>query len=294
MSTVNFGEKGAIRQDQPAASATVDFACSTTSAASIKAVASSANTNDNSSTNANANNNSSTSSTTSTIMSKRELLAKPESFQVTLQLEQRELQVADFDKEFLPLLDQLSDVGHIDKTFFREHLQKLHADELQLMLVVEDLALKRICASGTVVVEPKFIHSAGFVGHLEDLVVDSGLRGKGIGRRVTDQLKAFARSKGCYKIILDCAEANVPFYEKCGFKRKGACLSSYFRELTDDTKARFSEAWLVASGQLSGEALRHNNDGRRGVNEVIMAKETAPSLVDGMVIRQLEAGDFDK
>ena len=25
---------------------------------------------------------------------------------------------------------------------------------------------------------------------------------------------------GCYKVILDCAEANVPFYEKCGLTRK--------------------------------------------------------------------------
>ena len=25
---------------------------------------------------------------------------------------------------------------------------------------------------------------------------------------------------GCYKVILDCAEANVVFYEKCGLTRK--------------------------------------------------------------------------
>ena len=25
---------------------------------------------------------------------------------------------------------------------------------------------------------------------------------------------------GCYKVILDCSEANVPFYEKCGLERK--------------------------------------------------------------------------
>ena len=25
---------------------------------------------------------------------------------------------------------------------------------------------------------------------------------------------------GCYKVILDCAEANIVFYEKCGLTRK--------------------------------------------------------------------------
>jgi glucosamine-phosphate N-acetyltransferase len=29
-----------------------------------------------------------------------------------------------------------------------------------------------------------------------------------------------ATKAGCYKVILDCAESNVPFYEKCGLARK--------------------------------------------------------------------------
>jgi hypothetical protein len=29
-----------------------------------------------------------------------------------------------------------------------------------------------------------------------------------------------ARGKGCYKVILDCADHNVAFYEKCGLTRK--------------------------------------------------------------------------
>lgn len=29
-----------------------------------------------------------------------------------------------------------------------------------------------------------------------------------------------AQELGCYKVILDCSEDNVPFYEKCGLTRK--------------------------------------------------------------------------
>lgn len=29
-----------------------------------------------------------------------------------------------------------------------------------------------------------------------------------------------AKEAGCYKVILDCAENNVAFYEKCGLTRK--------------------------------------------------------------------------
>lgn len=38
--------------------------------------------------------------------------------------------------------------------------------------------------------------------------------------RVLDSLISYATELGCYKIILDCAEKNVAFYEKCGLVRK--------------------------------------------------------------------------
>ena len=38
-------------------------------------------------------------------------------------------------------------------------------------------------------------------------------------------LKDVADSLGCYKAILDCSEANIPFYEKCGFDKKGIQMS---------------------------------------------------------------------
>ena len=32
------------------------------------------------------------------------------------------------------------------------------------------------------------------------------------------------KSKGCYKIILDCSNSVIPFYEKCGLKYKDNCM----------------------------------------------------------------------
>jgi hypothetical protein len=37
---------------------------------------------------------------------------------------------------------------------------------------------------------------------------------------VIEALLEAAREAGCYKVILDCAEANAAFYEKCGLTRK--------------------------------------------------------------------------
>lgn len=32
---------------------------------------------------------------------------------------------------------------------------------------------------------------------------------------------------GCYKVILDCSEDNVRFYERCGFVRKEVQMAAY-------------------------------------------------------------------
>jgi hypothetical protein len=38
--------------------------------------------------------------------------------------------------------------------------------------------------------------------------------------RLIDELLRVSKERGCYKVILDCSEANQPFYEKCGLIRK--------------------------------------------------------------------------
>jgi glucosamine-phosphate N-acetyltransferase len=42
-----------------------------------------------------------------------------------------------------------------------------------------------------------------------------------------DQLKEMGRSLGVYKIILDCNEKNMGFYERCGFARKELQMAWY-------------------------------------------------------------------
>jgi glucosamine-phosphate N-acetyltransferase len=96
------------------------------------------------------------------------------------------------------------------------------------MFAVEDRAAGgKIVACGTLFLELKFIHTGGWCGHIEDVVVDKAERGRGLGRLIVSTLKNAAQRLGCYKVILDCADANVGFYEKCGFSRKEVCMARY-------------------------------------------------------------------
>ena len=61
--------------------------------------------------------------------------------------------------------------------------------------------------------------------HIEDVVTHKEYRGKGIGVELMNYCLQFAKDNKCYKIVLDCADHNVAFYEKCGFKLSGNYMS---------------------------------------------------------------------
>jgi len=159
-------------------------------------------------------------------------------FSLLLRLRLRALEQKDFDNHFLVLLSELTEVGELPKSWCEQRLEMLARDDLQEMVVVEDLSDARVCAAGTLVVENKFIHKCGRVGHLEDVVVHVGLRGKGLGSRIVERVLAVARQRGCYKVIVDCAERNVAFYEKCGFSRKDVQMARYFQVGSSPTAAQ--------------------------------------------------------
>lgn len=49
-------------------------------------------------------------------------------------------------------------------------------------------------------------------------------------RSIIERLVEEARAYGCYKIILDCNEKNVAFYEQCGFSRRSVHMAFYYDE----------------------------------------------------------------
>ncbi|KAJ3235611.1 Glucosamine-phosphate N-acetyltransferase-like protein [Chytriomyces hyalinus] len=64
---------------------------------------------------------------------------------------------------------------------------------------VEDIAKSRVIGAGSVVVERKFVHGCGLVGHIEDIVTAESARGLNLGRLIIETLKEIGRQTGCYK-----------------------------------------------------------------------------------------------
>ncbi|KAJ2335016.1 Glucosamine-phosphate N-acetyltransferase-like protein [Coemansia sp. RSA 2681] len=139
----------------------------------------------------------------------------------------RPLEVTDFRKSYVECLANLTVVGDITEQMFAESFEDMQRAGCYFVIVIEDLDSAKIVASGTLVVEQKFIRMCGRVGHIEDIVVAKGQQGKRFGFAIIKQLMELATATGCYKSILDCSLDNVPFYEKCGLENKGIQMAAY-------------------------------------------------------------------
>ena len=134
----------------------------------------------------------------------------------------RELQKEDLGNGFLTTLDSLRKTSNIEKKTANKIFDKIENNPDHIIVVA--LIDGKIVGAATLLLESKFIHDGGIVGHIEDVVVDKNFQGQRIGEKIIRYLLEFAKTKGCYKTILDCVDDVKPFYEKLGFKHNANAL----------------------------------------------------------------------
>lgn len=140
-------------------------------------------------------------------------------------MEFRKLQKSDYYLYYLSLLQQLTVIGDVTQEDFLKTVDYVNSNPNHLIFVLE--LDGKIVASGTLLIEPKFIHNLGKVGHIEDIVIDVNYRHKKIGKLLIDHLTKTAFENGCYKVILDCSESIIPFYRSCGYTQRQVQMSIY-------------------------------------------------------------------
>ncbi len=138
------------------------------------------------------------------------------------QVKIRQIQENDLFQGFLESLDSLRKASDLEEDNAKLVLKKIRSKQNHV-IIVADLE-GQIVGSITLLIEPKFIHQGGLVGHIEDVVVRSELQSKGIGEQLVNAALEYAKNHGCYKTILDCDDNIKPFYEKIGFKRNSNAM----------------------------------------------------------------------
>lgn len=134
----------------------------------------------------------------------------------------RLLEESDLFNGFLQSLDSLRKASDLEREKAKKILQDIKSNPNHIIAVA--ITDGKVVGSTTLLIEPKFIHNGGLVGHIEDVVVDKNYQKKGIGEKLVVYLLDIAKSKGCYKTILDCDDMVKPFYEKIGFKKTSNCM----------------------------------------------------------------------
>lgn len=136
------------------------------------------------------------------------------------------LRISDLNTEFVELLSYLSPVTSTFDELENEYFDK-RPNDVVIVYRLDD----KLVGTATLHLENKFTHNCSMVGHLEDVVVHPSYRNRNIGKELIEHLVAVARSNGCRKILLNCSEDNVGFYESCGFRRHEVSMRMDLREL---------------------------------------------------------------
>jgi glucosamine-phosphate N-acetyltransferase len=136
----------------------------------------------------------------------------------------------DIKKQYLQLLSFLTDSPTISTSDFIERIIEISNMGDIVVCFYRDITTDKIVivGSGTVIYEPKIIHGCGKVGHIEDIVVHSDYRSNGIAKNILRNLIDISKQHNCYKVILDCKEELVDFYQKNGFEYRGCQMAKYF------------------------------------------------------------------
>lgn len=129
--------------------------------------------------------------------------------------------------QYLRLMTYFTEAPDINLELFLRSMDKIERNGyIEIAYTVEDGKLF-IHGAATIFYETKLSHGCKKVGHIDDVVVSPNYRDQGIGVTLVNRLKRGA-AETCYKIIVNCKESHIPFFEKCGIFQNGVHMRHYF------------------------------------------------------------------
>ncbi|WWD21053.1 hypothetical protein CI109_105534 [Kwoniella shandongensis] len=167
----------------------------------------------------------------------------PSSFQQGLgpDLYLRPLSSTDNARGHFDLLSVLTVAPPLSAKTYKDTFNELKScPNTYFTIVIVHRESDKVVGCGSLIVERKFVRNAGLVGHIEDIAVSKTMQGRKLGIKIIKALEEIGRTRGCYKIILDCSDSNIPFYEKCGFKHKEFQMVRYLADPSNVAKSATS------------------------------------------------------
>lgn len=130
----------------------------------------------------------------------------------------RELLKEDYDS-YMDLMYEFTNYKYntTKDQFYENYINKINNYKI---IVLFSKIENKIIGAGTIIKIEKLHNNP--IGQIEDVIITNKYRKFGFGKYIINHLtKIGIEHFNCYKVILNCLEHNVGFYEKCGFKQAG-------------------------------------------------------------------------
>ena len=133
----------------------------------------------------------------------------------------RKIKKSDLNDVFV-LLNQLKkiDISHINLDHSWDKFIQNNSSN-SIVGIIDN----KIIAYGSIIIENKI--RGEVAGHIEDIVVDTEVRGKMIGVKLINELIEIGKNNNCYRITLFCKENLINFYSRSGFKVNSVSMKRY-------------------------------------------------------------------
>lgn len=139
----------------------------------------------------------------------------------------RRLVKNDYHKKYLNLLEQTNMVGFMQESTFHSIFNNISSNPFHHIFVYEHK--NKIIASGTLIIETKFISTKHFSGHITNIVVDKNYRTyKQLKIHLIKYLLDYSKKLGCYKCFINSEFKNEINLQKLGFHINNFNMVKYF------------------------------------------------------------------
>jgi glucosamine-phosphate N-acetyltransferase len=127
------------------------------------------------------------------------------------------LVASDYDNGYLELMQ---DFSNYKKDVYMEAFEQYVSNCSDRRIIVIRNTDQKIIGAGTIFKIDKLHNNP--IGQIEDVMISEQYRGKGLGKFIINNLTQIGLDDFlCYKVIVNCLDKNIGFYDKCDFETTG-------------------------------------------------------------------------
>ena len=97
-----------------------------------------------------------------------------------------------------------------------------------IILVIEEN--NNLVGTGTLLIEEKMTYGGCKMAHIENILIEENSRGKNYGTSLINYIINISKTKGCYRIDLNCDNNLIMFYEKNNLYKYQNSMSLLIKE----------------------------------------------------------------